>query len=671
VSSPNLADVDARLAELDQLIVKAGDGLLSFWDGDRGNFIRETSPQADGLPALGRTSTNRSLAALIDLLRYLEEEGKGTSDLAKQAIDKVALLSDGYLNDLIEKPDSVRPSLVNGVNMFTDAHLILAVAMVDAWYERSSLAPSSTVMSRGNDRRNQIRAQARAIAAEDRTQLLKDLGGRVHPKDSVHDFVTLHAVRGVDATRRRRGRRSVWADELITRVESSVLAQLGCHSAGAWSQFDPGELAFSATLLDGLSAATTETIVARAIDVVADMQTIDGAWPTSRIVSYAGERLLHVASVEIALALVNMQLNQCARGAMSAAPIVMQSLDRTLGLIRSTHSRVGNVHGWANDRTRWSDVAESWVTAIVVAFLIRFRDLLLQYRQTRVLGSYEGVRMSGDLRESAWADLAIVLTSPPRASTPSISDPTESGKLAVALRDSFIKPAVTQLAQRPEACSMIVPGPPGSRKTTMVESLADALGWPMLTLTPPDFLVDGLDGFERNAARIFQDLMRLRRVVILFDESEDFFKRRDESGKGAPSAVRTLGAFITAGMLPRLQALRANGWCLFVLATNVKLIELDPAAVRRGRFDYQIDMTYPTIAAQHRYLSSKLDAGRLLSTLETALRRHSELGNDGVPWSVLDEMVATFRGRRPPKRADVDAWIVEQCAQVGPPALLP
>jgi SpoVK/Ycf46/Vps4 family AAA+-type ATPase len=100
-------------------------------------------------------------------------------------------------------------------------------------------------------------------------------------------------------------------------------------------------------------------------------------------------------------------------------------------------------------------------------------------------------------------------------------------------------------------------------------------------LSPPDFLHNGgIEGFEALADSVFDDLLRLRRVVVLFDESEGFFKTRKSN---EPLESRTTGAFITSGMLPRLQALHDNRWIVFVLATNSPLDELDEAVRRPGR----------------------------------------------------------------------------------------
>jgi SpoVK/Ycf46/Vps4 family AAA+-type ATPase len=86
----------------------------------------------------------------------------------------------------------------------------------------------------------------------------------------------------------------------------------------------------------------------------------------------------------------------------------------------------------------------------------------------------------------------------------------------------------------------------------------------------------------------------------LFDECEEFFRRRNlisnaserthESLFANHPDIRTIGAFITSGMLPRLDALRHQHWVIFVVATNGGLNDLDDAVIREGRFDFSYEM---------------------------------------------------------------------------------
>ena len=208
---------------------------------------------------------------------------------------------------------------------------------------------------------------------------------------------------------------------------------------------------------------------------------------------------------------------------------------------------------------------------------------------------------------------------------------------------------------------------------------------------------------------MFSDLQNLRRVVVLFDECEDFIKRRGPShpssatrtttstrdrealdpgtnrgGAASPSPEsRTIGAFITSGMLPRLQSLHDSQWILFAVATNSSLEELDSAAIRPGRFDFTIDMHYPRLAAQLRYLENKREILKIgptvawseltaaaVKAIADRTKDASMQGTDGVPWTLLDD-VATYLSKdhdreQVPRYVDL-AWA--HARRLGPPQL--
>jgi len=268
------------------------------------------------------------------------------------------------------------------------------------------------------------------------------------------------------------------------------------------------------------------------------------------------------------------------------------------------------------------------------------------------------------------------------------TDPSEGRQLTQALREKVLRPVVEKPGRRPDKASLIFYGPPGSRKTSLVKQMGRALGWPVVVLSPPDFLGEsGLDGFEGSAARIFKDLMRLRRVVILFDECEDFFKpRRRSSGqpddkKGQSQSerpeARTIGAFLTAGMLPRLQRLRDNRWVIFVLATNIEeLDELDEAVRRPGRFDFADELRHPKLSAQQRYMTEHRRADELapdgVKRFQDALAAYCPDQNSEMPFAVIDYVVAgVLDDGWPDTAADIAQRLQARMEQVErPPSLM-
>lgn len=647
---PTDHELDREIDEVAGWIIRAGGALLSFYDSARAGFIRDTvavQPD-DRQPLLGRTSTSRAFTSLLEVLYFLAEEDTLTHanqdyrllhERAKQAVQGIAR---SHFAALSTESDRVRESSQNGINMFTDSHVIMAVTTL---HTAGSLAGADGRAALPDPILNDVQTCTKAIWEENLRSLHQWQGGRIHSRDQNHDFVTLHAVRAGDAFGLLQSAAPEWDPELGVRIRNTVLLHLGRHTAGITSQFDPAEVAFSVALLHRFRAPDHQPMTQRALEVIADEQTPDGAWPTSRLVSYGETHLLFPASFEVALTLADLLISELNRGVHTSVELLLQTLSRAFGLVTNTFMSLDKYRGWSNDRVRSPGRLESWATAIVVSFLIRYRQALTQVRQATVLSRYE---VSFPAKPTfPWPDLAPILgvaSHPNPDALGWISDPTDRGFLKEAVDRYFVKATLASPVQRPENVSLLLPGPPGTRKTSMVERLADALGWPLLTLTPPDFLgPGGLEQFEATAARVFRDLMRLRRVVVLFDECEDFFRRRE--AEGSPGG-RTMGAFITAGMLPRLQRLHKQRWVIFVLATNALLTELDPAVVRPGRFDFQQEMRNPPLRAQRRYVELRIPDQRRRKQLESALvdwagqsRSQHDQHQGEITFVVLDQLI--------------------------------
>lgn len=627
--------LSGQIEELERWIDQAADGLLTFYVSGKAGFRRSTLAISTTTSA---TTSARALFAVAEYVRFLQERSaSGDDDRLKLARAIVIESASNWVVGLADplRRAKIRGSSDNRQNRFTDSHLLMALALLPRL--------SQTVDEKMDPK--PTRAAGRLLQRELLRHLAKYKGGKIHDSDPVtHDFITLHAVRAIDAYTEstRRSPTREWESVLQAlrpRLERDALAGLGYHSAHVYSEFDPAEVLFTAALLERCGSPNWRNLLGRALEILVHDQTGDGAWVGSRVVAYEKRGLLHVASYEIGLTLSFIAASAITRGDETIIECILPALERVFELVQGAYRVYGDVRGWANDRTRWPELLEGWATAIVLTFLLRYRDVLLSVRQSRVLRHYRSRPPALVPTPAAWPDLHHTLKVPQPASATAlagISDPSPRGELTRALRDQVLTPIMRDAAERPVKAGLILHGTPGTRKTTMVKELAAALDWPMVTLSPPDFLGEGgLDGFESAAARVFTDLGHLRRVVILFDECEDFFRPRPTkkkqvlaAGEGsaaetqpgsateaAPAVVpeahpgsvpetRTIGAFITAGMLPRLQDLRDARWSVFVLATNVGLDELDSAAIRPGRFDFAQDIGHPGPPALRRYIQN-------------------------------------------------------------------
>ena len=130
--------------------------------------------------------------------------------------------------------------------------------------------------------------------------------------------------------------------------------------------------------------------------------------------------------------------------------------------------------------------------------------------------------------------------------------------------------------------SILLFGPPGTSKTTLARATAERLGWPCIEIHPAAFLNRGLEQIYIRADEIFEDLLDVSGVVILFDEMDALVQRR--SGDRALDVTRE---FLTTSMLPRIAQLYEARRAVLFMATNHRH-SFDEAITRPGRFDLLI-----------------------------------------------------------------------------------
>jgi hypothetical protein len=619
-------------------------------------------PRAAGTPSSGSTSTPRAIFALIDAMRHLAmvpgPDAKSTYDRAHAIV-----LARAKFLRRANNFDHQRISDINAENTFTDSHLALE-AQVLAWLgdDGRQGAPTCALFTLTKGSCARLEENAQSIVSEVEAKLSKNKATGI--ESQLHDFVTYHSVRLLSALSRE------IPAGVLPRVKTSVMEQIALHAAGSSARFDLGALVFGAALLQQ-GGASFEPLIRRSLDIIVDHQAEDGSWPELRTI-YRGGSTLFISSYEVGLTLSNLLLRRFQRFPATECGPVIEALKRTLDLARVERRQPTAVlGGWGNDRNPSVEVVEGWTTAVVCSFASRVAQVAAAANLQNALRTFDAADPPAP-DDSLWPDLeryrqvgqrrAAIKATTVRGRWQGLplrlSDPTEAGKICETLVHAFIKPVQFDWAERPakKGISLLLPGDPGTRKTTLVNELAKALGWPVLTLTPPSFLRGGLEKFESEAAAIFRELQRLERVIVFFDECEEFFRSRTGSEVSVES--RTSGAFITAGMLPRLQSLHDQRTLLFVVATNAKLQELDPAAIREGRFDDRFDMFHPRPKAQVRYLRSSMaevheakSSSRAVKkrTTDAAIRQAAAelaqiasradtgIDDDRVPFNVLDD----------------------------------
>lgn len=132
----------------------------------------------------------------------------------------------------------------------------------------------------------------------------------------------------------------------------------------------------------------------------------------------------------------------------------------------------------------------------------------------------------------------------------------------------------------PGAC--ILYGPPGTGKTFAVEKLAEYLGWPRYDINSDSVGSTYIHETGMKIARIFDMAISNAPSVVVIDEMESFLSARAGQQQHHVEEV--------AEFLRKIPEAVAAGVLVFGM-TNV-LDQIDPAILRRGRFDHMIEVGY-------------------------------------------------------------------------------
>jgi ATP-dependent 26S proteasome regulatory subunit len=138
---------------------------------------------------------------------------------------------------------------------------------------------------------------------------------------------------------------------------------------------------------------------------------------------------------------------------------------------------------------------------------------------------------------------------------------------------------------------VILHGPPGVGKTLFSLACAKALGIPMVQLTPADLYRSLVGESEGRVKRLTELIESLAPVVVFIDEIDQLFIKRDQVASTDSGVNRR----ILNGLLQWLGDPKRGS---FVIGATNRVMDMDEAAVRPGRFDEIIYVPYPDEAGR-------------------------------------------------------------------------
>lgn len=128
-------------------------------------------------------------------------------------------------------------------------------------------------------------------------------------------------------------------------------------------------------------------------------------------------------------------------------------------------------------------------------------------------------------------------------------------------------------------------GPPGTGKTLLARALAGEAGVPFFALSGSDFVEKYVGVGASRVRELFKKARKAGKCVIFIDEIDAMGKRRDE--RSSDERDQTLNA-----LLSEMSGFYTGDGVIVIAATN-RIEMLDPALLRPGRFDRQIEVGLP------------------------------------------------------------------------------
>ncbi|HEU00948.1 MAG TPA: AAA family ATPase [Aurantimonas coralicida] len=480
--------------------------------------------------------------------------------------------------------------------------------------------------------------------------------------ESRHYFATLHSLRALHAL----GVEEIdGLSAVVAGARSFAIEQSYYFQRGVTHKQDPVRLAFAGCIYAIYDEHVDKDLCLAIVESLAAAQQENGSWPATHPVFRKKNAPWHIASHEVALCLSWLYFQP--RVPDAARPLIVAMMRKYFvnGVIptfyqaskapkEKTASTGSTLNGWQDDHTVSPDTTLGWATAIVCHFLSGFVNVLNDWINRRVIEELdlelgtkhyliddtasspsrrwtrgEGPYVWPDLPPHGWAATRPTSAKQQQEIEDNWTDPEVDAAISKSIVLKVLAPILESPSEQPQhdRCAGILPGSPGTRKTSLVKEIARLARWPMVAVPAASIFQEGFDRMEARANHVFGLLNHLRGCVIFFDEFEEFFLSRGEEepqksnapatatackaasneetpaggGVGDAYKSRTIAAFTTSAMLPRLQDLHDKARCLIFLATNHDW-KIDSAIKRAGRFDFTITVDHPTLERLQQYL---------------------------------------------------------------------
>ena len=129
----------------------------------------------------------------------------------------------------------------------------------------------------------------------------------------------------------------------------------------------------------------------------------------------------------------------------------------------------------------------------------------------------------------------------------------------------------------------ILHGPPGCGKTYAVEKLAEYLGWKRFDIDSSTVASSYIHDTSKKISEVFSAAIKAAPSILVIDEMEAFLSNRNMAGPSGTHHIEEVAEF-----LRRIPEAISKGVLVFAMTNMIDTI--DPAILRRGRFDHIIEV---------------------------------------------------------------------------------
>lgn len=198
---------------------------------------------------------------------------------------------------------------------------------------------------------------------------------------------------------------------------------------------------------------------------------------------------------------------------------------------------------------------------------------------------------------------------------------------------------------------ILMVGPPGTGKTLLARAIAGEANVPFFSISGSDF-VEMFVGVGASRVRdLFEQARKHAPCIIFIDEIDAVGRKRGAGFAGGhDEREQTLNQ-----MLVEMDGFESNSGIIIIAATNRADI-LDPALLRPGRFDRQVNINLPDMKGREQILGVHIRKVPLGSDVDLAVLARGTPGYSGADLANLVNEAALFAARRGKRVVSMDEF---------------